>query len=454
MRDVRMRGFRDRRSVAEAIAILEARTGALPAEEVHVTEAAGRVIPVDITANVAVPHFARAAMDGYALVGESTFGASAYAPVELFVVGEVRAGGAALAPLRKGEAARITTGAPVPEGADAVLMAEKAEERPLAEGRGAAPPGAIAVVRVSEAIAPGKHVGRIGEDVPAGSVIVRAGRRLRPQDAGVLASAGVGRVPVVRRPTVRVLITGDELLPPGSEPTGSRIVDANSLVLKALAARDGAASVAIEYVRDSRDATREAMLRATEDVLLVSGGSSVGPEDHAPLVLAELGEITVHGIAMRPSSPAGFGFLPAHEPPPRDVGGGLGGEADERPRYLSDGLARDGRPAVVFLLPGNPVSCLCAYEFFAGPTIRALGGRSRAWPHRVKRCTVAKKIISELGRTDYARVKIEDDKVIPIMTSGASILSSTTRADGVVIVAADREGYGEGEQVDVLLYDD
>lgn len=425
MRDVRMRGFRDRKTVAEALAILEARTSALAAERIPIADAAGRVVVSDVTARVAVPHFARAAMDGYALVGESTFGATAYAPVELFVVGEVRAGGAALRPLVSGQAVRITTGAPVPEGADSVLMAENAEESPLAEARAAAPPSAIALLRVREPIAPGKHVGAIGEDVPAGTVVVTAGRRLRPQDVGVLASVGVIELDVVRRPTVRVLITGDELLPPGNVPSGSKIVDTNSLVLAALAARDGAATTVVEYVKDSREAVREAMLSASEDVILVSGGSSVGPEDHAPLVLAEVGEVAVHGVAMRPSSPAGFGFL-----------------------------AKQGRSIPVFLLPGNPVSCLCAYEFFAGPTLRAAGGRSRAWPHKVKRCTVAKKIVSELGRTDYARVKIDGDAVTPIMTSGASILSSTTRADGVVIVSADHEGHGEGETVDVLLYDE
>jgi molybdopterin molybdotransferase len=281
---------------------------------------------------------------------------------------------------------------------------------------------------VREPIAPGKHVGAIGEDVPAGAPVVPAGRRLRPQDAGVLASTGVVEAPVVRRPVVRILVTGDELLRPGSVPSGSSIVDANSVVLTALAARDGAAGSVVEYVRDAREEVCAAMSRAIEDVILVSGGSSVGPEDHAPLVLAEIGEVAVHGVAMRPSSPAGFGFLPDR--------------------------AGRGRETPVFLLPGNPVSCLCAYEFFAGPTIRALGGRSRAWPHRRKRCTVAKKIVSELGRTDYTRVKVEGDLVTPIMTSGASILSSTTRADGVVIVPADREGHGEDETVTVLLYDD
>ena len=229
----------------------------------------------------------------------------------------------------------------------------------------------------------------------------------------------MARLGAFRRPRVRALLTGDELLPAGSPPVGTSIVDANGPMLVALARRDGAAEVLVEYVDDDRDRVREAMGRADEDVLLVSGGSSVGPEDHAPSVLAEIGEIGVHGVAMRPSGPAGFGFT-------------------------------GSRP--VFLLPGNPVSCLCAYEFFAGPTIRALGGRSRDWPHPRKRVPLAGKIVSELGRVDYARVRLDGDRAAPIMTSGASILSSTTKADGVVIVPAELEGYAEGAEVEVLLY--
>ena len=210
-------------------------------------------------------------------------------------------------------------------------------------------------------------------------------------------------------------------MPPAA--VGPFIVDANSLMLEALARRDGAAAVTVVRVSDRRELVRDAMSEANEEVVLISGGSSVGPEDHAPLVLAELGEVAVHGVAMRPSSPAGFGFF------------------GER------------RAQLAFLLPGNPVSCLCAYEFFAGPSIRALGGLSRGWPHARRRCRVAAKIVSELGRTDYVRVKIVGDAVTPIMTSGASILTSTTRADGVVIVAEGDEGHGEGASVEVLLYD-
>ncbi|MFT3773396.1 MAG: molybdopterin molybdotransferase MoeA [Minicystis sp.] len=413
MRDVRMRGFRERTSVPAALAVLEGRVGPLDAESVPLAEAAGRVAAEDVTARASVPHFARAAMDGFAVVGESTFGASAYAPIELSIRGDALPGRPFTGAILRGEAVRITTGAPIPEGADAVLMAEHADEIDRDGAR---------IVRAREPVAPGKHVGAVGEDVRAGAVVVTRGRRLRPQDLGVLASVGVPAVSAVRRPRVRIVITGDELLPPGSTPEGPFIVDANSLMLEALARRDGAASVTIVRVRDRRELVREAIAGAGEEVVLVSGGSSVGPEDHAPIVLAEIGEVAVHGVAMRPSSPAGFGFF------------------------------GEGRKQCAFLLPGNPVSCLCAYEFFAGPSIRALGGLPRAWPHARRACRVKSKIVSELGRTDYVRVKVEGDEVTPIMTSGASILSSTTRADGVVIVGEGEEGHGEGDRVEVLLY--
>jgi molybdopterin molybdotransferase len=413
VRDVRMRGFRQRASVAEALSVLERRTRALDAERIPIAEAFRRIAVSDVVASVSVPHFTRSAMDGYALAGESSFGASTYAPVRLPIVGEARPGRPFAAAIRRGEAVRITTGAPVPDGADAVLMAEHAGE----VDSGGAP-----LLEVREPVPPGKNVGAIGEDVLAGTTVVQRGRCLRPEDIGLLASVGVAEVWVVRRPAVRIVITGDEILPPGSTPTGACIVDANSLMLDALARRDGAASVVISYVEDRRERIRDTIAGAREEVVLISGGSSVGPEDHAPLVLAEIGEVAIHGVAMRPSSPAGFGFF------------------------------GEGRQQIAFLLPGNPVSCVCAYEFFAGPTIRALGGRPRAWPHARRRGQVASRIVSVLGRTDYVRVAMQGDRVTPIMTSGASILSSTTRADGVVIVGEDQEGYGEGAWVEVLLY--
>ena len=416
--DVRMCGFASRVAVNDALALLERRVHALAAETVPLDRAAGRVTDASVISAVAVPHFARSMMDGYAVVAESTFGATEQNPRPLRIVGEIRAGGVSHGPwppldrpLALGEAVRITTGAPLPAGADAGLMAELSASVD------------DSAVQATGAVSPGKHVGAIGEDIAVGDRVVARGRRLRPQDLGVLASTGAASVAVVRRPRVVIVITGDELLAPGSPPSGARIVDSNSLVLAALCERDGGTSEIVR-IADGRAELRAALaplVSGAIDVALVSGGSSVGPEDHAPHVVAELGELAVHGVAMRPSSPAGFGFI-ANRP--------------------------------VFLLPGNPVSCLCAYEFFAGPAIRALGGRPREWPHRRRRAVLARKLVSQLGRTDYARVRFDGEgRVVPIMVSGASILSSTTQADGAVIVPDEREGHGEGEEVEVYLYE-
>ena len=403
-----MKGFAERADVEDVERFLADHTRALDAAPVDVAACAGRVLARDVAAPVDVPGFARSAMDGYAVRGADTFGASAYDPIALRVVGEALPGAPFPGRVAAGEAVRVMTGAPVPEGADAVAMAEVCEERG-------------GVVSIAEAVAPRKNVGQAGEDVRAGEVVLRAGRVLRPQDAGLLASIGVAAPLCVRRPRVRLVITGDELLPPGSQPTGAQIVDSNSVMLAALAARDGAVVLPHAILRDRPDAIRAALAAPDADVALVSGGSSVGQEDHAPRIVVELGTLDFHGISMRPSSPAGVGRIGA---------------------------------CTVFLLPGNPVSCLCAYEFFAGPTLRALGGRPRAWPHRRVERPLARKISSAVGRTDYVRVAIEAGRVVPIATSGASILSSTVRADGCVIVPRELEGMPEGALVEVRLYDD
>jgi molybdopterin molybdotransferase len=417
-RDVRMRGFAERADVEEVERFLAERTRPLGAEGVDVVSCAGRVLAEDVRAQVDVPPFARAAMDGYAVRGEDTFGASDYDPIELALVGLSLPGRGFDGRVEAGQAVRIMTGAPLPGGADAVLMAEVASE---GDGR----------VSVREPVAPRRNVGAVGEDVRAGEVVLRAGRRLRAQDAGLLASIGAARPRCVRQPRVGLLVTGDELLPAGSWPRGQCIVDSNSVVLRALVERDGGDLLPFEILPDDPERLRKALESGAADVVLVSGGSSVGQEDHAPRLVAELGHLDFHGVAMRPSSPAGVGRI--------GVGEAGGGSPPER---------------WVFLLPGNPVSCLCAYEFFAGPTIRALGGRPRAWPHRRVQLPLGRKISSAVGRTDYVRVAIEAGHVVPVATSGASLLSSTVRAAGCVIVPRELEGMPEGAVVEVRLYDE
>jgi len=407
--DVRMRGFRNRVSVEEALAVALDGVSRLEAEDVAVTACALRVLAVDVASAVDVPPFRRAAMDGYAVHAEDTFGATLYDPLRLELCGESMPGGAAAPTVPRGGACRIMTGAAVPDGADAVLPAELARE--------AAESGVVDVV---DAIPPGKHVARVGEDVSRGTVLLRSGRRLRPPDVGLLASVGCCPVSVVRRPRVRLLVTGNELLPPGAMPGGNRIVDSNSPMLAALVARDGGAELEVVRLEDDRAAIRDALAAGGTDVILTSGGTSVGREDYMPLLVQELGDLTVHGIAMRPAGPTGIGRI-------------------------------DG--ARVFLLPGNPVSCLSAYDFFAGPCIRTLAALPASWPYGAIELPLAGRLASQLGRTDYVRVSIGEGGVVPLAAKGASILSSLTRADGFVVVPASSEGSPEGASVVVHIFD-
>lgn len=404
--DVRMRGFAHRTPVAEVTKWMRDNLETLPGEVIPTTQAAGRVLVQGVTSDVDVPGFARAMMDGYAVRAADTSGASAYNPITLPVVDQSLPGRPAAMSLSPGRTIRIMTGAPIPAGADAVLPAERA----TVEG---------ASIQVLAEVSPGKHVAQVGEDIRAGSDVLGPGRRLRPQDIGVLVSIGVSQVNVVRPVRVRVVVTGDELLPPGNRPAGSCIVDSNSPMLAALVKRDGGVVSHPGIIPDDPEQIRAAIYDDV-DVVLVSGGSSVGQEDHAPRVLAAEGELVFHGIAMRPSSPTGIGRLGN--------------------RW-------------VFLLPGNPVSCLCAYDFFAGPTIRVLSGGRWESPYRSGRGRLRRKLTSAIGRVDYARVQWDDGAVVPLAIGGASVLSSTTRADGFVIVAQDSEGFAEGAEVDVYFYD-
>lgn len=405
--DVRMRGFSQRAELSTAISWIDANSPLLSGESVAVDEATGRVLVDDLKAPIAVPEFDRAAMDGYALRGSETTGAGDYTPLEFPVVGHAWPGRPFEGAVPSGSAIRIMTGAPVPKELDSVIPAEYVTEQNER-------------LSVTRAVAPGQHVGRVGEDIAFGSIALPAGRRLRPQDAGLIASLGIAAVQVVRRPLIRILVTGNEVRSPGSAKGPYEIYDANSMTLRGLVTRDGGQIESHQRLGDDPELIAHAMAAPGADVVLISGGSSVGAEDHAPRLLAQQGELAIHGIAMRPSSPAGMGR----------IGNSL-----------------------VFLLPGNPVSCLCAYDFFAGRAIRRIAGQSPDWPYRTQRAVVARKIVSQVGRVDYVRVKLGTDGVEPLALSGASMLSTTTRADGFVVAPAESEGFAPGSEVNVFLYE-
>jgi len=406
MSDVRMQGFSSRANVDDVLAWIDDQLFELPEETVPLAEAAGRVLAYDVKSHVDVPGFDRAMMDGYAVIAADTTGASEDAPIDLAIVGQVLPGDSPHGHVESGQAVAIATGAPMPTGSNAVMPVEFTEATKKN-------------VQVKREIAAGKHFGTRGEDIPNATPVLPAGRVLRPQDVGVLSSIGVSEIEVTRRVRVRIIATGNELLPPGSKPHGSKIADANTPMLDALIRRDGGIVLPGGIVQDN-PASILAALRDDADVVVVSGGSSVGPEDHAPTLVAKHGQLAFHGVHMRPGSPSGVGRL------------------DER---------------LVFLLPGNPVSCLCAYDFFVGRAIRGLAGLQTAWPYRKITAKLTKDLPAAEGRLDYARVRQTDKGVEPVPRSGSSVLSSTTRADGFVLVPPKRETIEAGTRVEVFLYD-
>lgn len=407
-KDVRLKGFAKRCSVDEAIDWIHQVPAHPKPELVPLRSAAGRVLAESVSSQVNVPGFRRAMMDGYAVQAADVLGANSYNPIDLQVVGEVLPGTNCPRDIGPSESMLVMTGAEVPPSADAVVPVEFTEQ---AANR--------STVSILSSIAEQKNIARIGEDIAQQSVALPKYRRLRPQDVGLLSSIGVKQVPVIAQPTVRIIVTGNELLPAGESPSGVQVVDSNSVMLEALIRRDGGQPDFPGILPDQADKILAAM-REPADVILVAGGSSTGKEDFAPTLIAEHGDLAIHGIAMRPSSPAGMGTI-ADTP--------------------------------VFLLPGNPVSCLCAYDFFARILIRKLSGLDTDWPYPKRVMPLRKKISSKIGRTDYARVQVIDDQVEPIAISGASILSSTSKADGFCLVPEASEGFAPQTEVTVYFYD-
>lgn len=411
--DPRGRGFRHRSTVESVQTLIDQNVGALPAECLPTGSAGGRVLAHDVVSGACVPHFRRAAMDGFALVAAETFGSDLYTPAVFEVVGRSRPGSAFVGTLQPGQAVAIATGAPMPAGADAVVPVEMTETS--ADGR---------LLKVKEPVTPGRHVGQAGEDILANTLILKAGRLLRPQDLGVLSAIGQASVEVLRRPQVAILVTGDELLPAFSTAGEFMISDMNSPMLQELVQRDGGQAMIFGPLRDNAQELENTIRQLAEnpqiDAIFINGGSSTGPEDHAPQIVRACGRLLAHGVALRPASPTGFGMIGA-------------------------------KP--VLLLPGNPVSCLCAYDFFGRLIVRKMAGRPLEWPYRQVRGQLSQKIASTLGRVDYVRVLVEKNQVQPIATGGASILSGTSRADGFLVVPAGLEGYPVGASVDVWLYD-
>ncbi len=407
--DVRMRGFTTKTDLDSALEMLRSCVERLEEESVHLTQSLGRTLARDIVSVEDVPAFDKSAMDGYALRGADTFGAGPTDPVSIRVIGEVVQGDVGDLEVGPGEAVRVMTGGAFPKGADAVLMAEYASDRGDS-------------LLVHGPVVPGRNVARAGEDVRKGDRVLKRGRVLRPPDLGVLASIRVLELKVTRRPVVGVMSTGNELVEPESTEAGrpGRVVNSNRFLLEGLVTQTGGVPHWLGIVPDDRGALRAALEAFEGDILLTTGATSVGQEDYLPGLLAELGELLVHGVNIRPASPLGFGRL--------------------------------GKVLAV-LLPGNPVAAMVGFDVFVRPALQLqLGQREQRWNRRV-RGRLRRKLASALNRSDFVRVQlVGDGEVEPLRSGGAGVLTSVTRADGFVIVPRDDEGLEAGTEVEVYLY--
>ena len=397
--------------LAEAVgAVLEA-THPLAPEEVELAEALGRTLAQTVQSADDIPPFDNSAMDGYALRAEDTAAAAEGAPVRLRAVGESRAGSPAEVPARDGEAIAISTGAAMPESSDAVARIE--DVTVLGDD-----------IELAAPIRTGAEVRRAGEDVRAGQTVLEPGTRLGPAEIGVAASVGVAALVCAPKPRIAIVVTGDELVEPG-EPLGpGAIRNSNAYALRALATEAGCEVVSVETVGDDRAATIAAIEQGLAcDLLVVSGGVSVGQHDHVKPAFAELGiEESFWGIALRPGRPTWFG------------------------------TARGGAP-LVFGLPGNPVSAMVTFLVLVAPALAGMKGAARA--ERRVEAVLDEDYAKRSGRLHAVRCSLTlgDDgwHARPTGPQGSHVLTSMLGADGLAMVPAESGDVPAGTRVQILL---
>lgn len=401
----------------QEVLTLYPRFPAVGAEEMDLAEAVGRVLARDIAAAEDVPSFPRASMDGYAVRAQDTFGATPGLPQHPKITGEVAMGEVPRQGVGLGEALRLPTGGMLPKGADAVVMVEFADEHP------------DQTLEVRKPVAPGENVLTPGEDVRRGEVLFPAGRRLLPQDIGLLAALGVITLKVFRQPQVAVISSGDEIVPVSEKPGPAQVRDANAYLTAAQVQSAGGVPTLWGIVPDRFEAMRDALAAALADadLVLISGGSSVGTRDLTLKAIQDLpgAEILVHGVAIRPGKPT---ILAA-----------IGGQP-------------------LLGLPGHPASAAIVMHVLGRPLLHRLAGltdTSPPWGGTVT-ARLSRNLAGATGREDFVRVRLrrEDDTLWADPLLGPSgLLSPLVKSDGLVMIPLEVEGLSRGEPVLVQLFD-
>ena len=384
----------------------------LPPIGLDLLEAQGCVLAQDVTSEVSLPGFRNSAMDGYAVHAADLAAAGDAAPVVLPVAGDIAAGNTQTLSLAPGQSMRIMTGAPMPDGADAVVPVELTD-------------GGLTTVTVSASVFAGQHVREAGEDVQAGDVVMSQGTRLGPRQIALLAAVGTGEVRVTPRPRVVVISTGDELIEPGTRPGFGQVVDSNGLMLTAAVRALGCIPFRVGCVRDDAQtflATIESQLRRA-DAVITTGGVSMGAYDTVKEVLSAVGTMRFDKVAMQPGMPQGFGVIGEGEIP-------------------------------VFTLPGNPVSALVSFEVFVAPALRLMAGRPQHETSMVS-AVAAHDWAVPAGKVQYARVLLSHESSHEGLRHTAAIagfqgshaLGSLAVANALAVIPAEVTSVRAGDQV-------
>jgi len=387
------------------------------AEEIPSIKARARVLAEDLYSAVDLPHFHRAAMDGYAVIAKDTFGASQSLPAYLKLAGVVEMGKAADQPLASGQALRISTGGMMPPKSDAVVMVEYTDET------------AAGLVEIHRGVSPWQNVIQVGDDIRKGELVFRRGRRLRAHDLGALTGIGISTISVFRQPRVALISTGDEIVDANTVPLPGQVRNINQHSLAGLIEECGGKLKDWGVIRDDRAELTRAIGSALDwaDLVVLSGGSSMGAKDIALETILSFpeSEFVFHGISIAPGKPTIF-------------------------------AKACGKP--ILGLPGYPVSALVIFDLFAAPLLRRLGGESAQSLGRFERtvkATLKTNVASQIGREDYVRVTLEgavNQLVAAPLPSKSGAIFTLVKADGMVRIEMNQDGLEQGEEVDVILF--
>jgi molybdopterin molybdotransferase len=409
-------------SVEEAQERLLSHVRVLGKEEVPILDSLGQVLAHDVRSTINVPPLDNSAMDGYALQARDTAGAQPESPRLLRVIDTVAAGSISDEAVIPGTAIRIMTGAPIPKGADSVVRFEDTDETARQKG------GPIAEVGICIAAKEGENIRRAGEDISQGQVTLAAGTIIRPAEVGVLASLGMSTVPVIRRPIVAIVATGNELVEVGQPLPLGKIYNSNSYSVAALVCRYGGVPQVLGIALDSKESLVAALRRGLDaDMLITSGGVSVGDYDIVKEVLAQEGEIGFWRVRMKPGKPLAFGQIKGVEKSVPHLG-----------------------------LPGNPVSSMVAFEMFARPAILKMMGKRNLTKPTIE-AILEDRILNKDGRRVFTRAIVErrGAKYFARLTGpqGSGVLTSMSLANGLVVVPEKVAEVKPGDTIRVMMLD-